>query len=57
MIDGIYPSQFMEVEAMRSSHYRNLKNIVNKHGNHISHPSVDFLQMSRRRKQNHVPFS
>lgn len=56
MIDGMYPSQLMEVEAMRTSHYRNLKNIVNKHGQHISYPSIDFMQMSRRKKQNHVTF-
>jgi|688.fasta_scaffold140347_1 hypothetical protein len=39
---------------MRTSHYRNLKNIVNKNVNHLSFPSPNFLQMSRRKKINHV---
>ena len=54
MINGKYPSQFVQIEVMRTSHYRNLKNIVNKNVNHLSFPSPNFLQMSRRKKINHV---
>jgi hypothetical protein len=56
MIDGLYPSQFAEIEAMKTSHYRNLKNIINKNTQHISHPSINFLHMSRHKKVNHVHF-
>jgi hypothetical protein len=55
MIDGVYPSQFMGVEVMRSSHYKNLNNIVNKKMNmKVSFQSPDFLRMSRHKKLNHV---
>lgn len=54
MIDGLYPSQLSEIEAMRSSHYKNLKNIVNKSNPSISWLPADFLKMSRRKKTNHV---
>lgn len=54
MIDGVYPSQLTEIEAMRSSHYKNLKNIVNKTNQSISWLPPDFLKMSRRKKTNHV---
>ena len=29
MIDGVYPSQIQDIGMMRSSHYKNLKEIVN----------------------------
>lgn len=54
MIDGLYPSQIAEIGAMRSSHYKNLKNIVNKNQQSISWLPSDFLKMSRHKKQNHV---
>jgi len=56
MIDGSYPSQLPELQAMRSSHYKNLQKIVNKSAQHISWMPSDFIKMSLRKKSNHVSF-
>lgn len=55
MIDGVYPSQVQEVEQLRHSHYRNLKNIINNHSFSISFPSPRFIEITKTKKANHVP--
>lgn len=58
MIDGVYPSQFASVEAMRTSHYRNLKSILNSTSSpKISWLSPDLTSISSRKKYNHVSFA
>jgi hypothetical protein len=55
MIDGVYPSQFSSVEAMRSSHYRQLKSILNSTSSpKMSWLSPDITNISSRKKYNHV---
>lgn len=55
MIDGVYPSQFSSVEAMRNSHYRNMHNIQNSSSKRISWLSPEYMRMTYRKKTNHVP--
>lgn len=54
MIDGVYPSQFSSVEAMRNSHYRNMHNIQNSSSKRISWLSPEYMRMTYRKKTNHV---
>ena len=54
MIDGVYPSQFAEIEAMRWSHYRKLHDITVRQKPTMSHLPHDFLRMTQKKKTNHV---